>query len=54
MSFVLEEVIPELRNKGVTDDQIQIMMVENARRWFEGSSETGTLSNTEMGGAVTK
>lgn len=37
MSFVLEEVIPELKNHGVTDEQIQDMMFTNARRWFEGS-----------------
>ncbi|MGG1679979.1 phosphotriesterase [Neobacillus sp. NRS-1170] len=36
MSFVLEEVIPELRRNGVTEDQINIMMVDNARCWFEG------------------
>ncbi len=36
MSFVLEEVIPELKSNGVTEEQIQLMMVENARCWFEG------------------
>jgi phosphotriesterase-related protein len=36
MSFVLEEIIPELMKNGVTEEQIQNMMVGNARRWFEG------------------
>ncbi|XJZ28652.1 phosphotriesterase [Bacillota bacterium Lsc_1132] len=36
MSFVLEEVIPELKSNGVTEEQINMMMIENARRWFEG------------------
>lgn len=34
MSFVLEEIIPELRENGITDQQIQDMMFTNARRWF--------------------
>lgn len=36
MSFVLEEVLPELRKNGVTEEQISQMMIDNARRWFEG------------------
>ncbi|MBS4210931.1 phosphotriesterase family protein [Neobacillus rhizophilus] len=35
MSFVLEEVIPELKKNGVTEEQVTNMMVDNARRWFE-------------------
>jgi phosphotriesterase-related protein len=52
MSFVLEEVIPELRSSGVTEEQIKIMMVDNARRWFEGNDQSSNLSNMEFGGAV--
>lgn len=37
MSYVLEEIIPKLKQNGVTDEQINIMMVENGRCWFEGS-----------------
>jgi phosphotriesterase-related protein len=37
MSFVLEEVIPDLKRNGVTEEQINMMMFNNARRWFEGS-----------------
>ncbi|WP_456279290.1 phosphotriesterase family protein [Bacillus sp. AK128] len=37
MSFVLEEVIPDLQRNGVSDDQIQDMLFNNVRRWFEGS-----------------
>jgi phosphotriesterase-related protein len=36
MSFVLEEVVPELKRKGVTEQQIQHMLFDNARCWFEG------------------
>ncbi|HZG70746.1 MAG TPA: hypothetical protein VEY51_04340 [Chondromyces sp.] len=36
MSFVLEEVIPELKRHGVTEKDVKDMMVHNARRWFEG------------------
>ncbi|KKK36720.1 aryldialkylphosphatase [Mesobacillus campisalis] len=54
MSFVLEEVIPELKNSGVTIQQIQMMMVDNARRWFEGSYDTGTYSKSEIRGAVSQ
>jgi phosphotriesterase-related protein len=37
MSFVLDEVIPELKRSGVTEEQIKNMVVKNARRWFEGN-----------------
>ena len=36
MKYVLDEVIPELKSEGVTEEQIQTMMFDNARRWFEG------------------
>lgn len=48
MSFVLEEIIPELRNSGVTDEQINLMMVDNARRWFEGDGQIRNRSNVEI------
>jgi phosphotriesterase-related protein len=31
---VPEQVIPELREKGMTDDQLETMMVENPQRWL--------------------
>ncbi len=34
MTLLFEEVIPELKEKGMTDDQLKTMMVENARRWL--------------------
>jgi phosphotriesterase-related protein len=37
MTYVLDEIIPELMEAGVTEEQIHTMMVDNARRWFEGS-----------------
>jgi phosphotriesterase-related protein len=33
---VPEKVIPELREKGMTEEQLETMMVENARRWLAG------------------
>ena len=50
MSFVLEEVIPELRSNGVTDEQIQLMMVDNARHWLEGNDQTSNRADVEIGG----
>jgi phosphotriesterase-related protein len=32
---VVQDVIPELKNRGVTDEQIDLMMVQNPRRIFE-------------------
>jgi phosphotriesterase-related protein len=29
-------VLPALQNSGVTDDQIETMLVHNPRRYFEG------------------
>ncbi|WP_163180286.1 phosphotriesterase family protein [Bacillus mesophilus] len=37
MSFVLEEVIPDLKKNGVSDEDINRMMFDNVRRWFEGN-----------------
>lgn len=34
MFFLFDEVIPDLKNAGVTDSQINTMMVENVQRWF--------------------
>ena len=50
MSFVLEEIIPELSTSGVTEEQINLMMVENARHWFEGNNQSTNLSNTKIAG----
>lgn len=36
MTFLLDEVIPELLASGVTQAQIDTMMCENPRRWFDG------------------
>jgi phosphotriesterase-related protein len=34
MTFLFEQVIPELKERGMTDDQLDQMMVENPRRWL--------------------
>jgi phosphotriesterase-related protein len=34
MTLVLDEVIPALRDAGMTDAQLQTMMVENPKRWL--------------------
>jgi phosphotriesterase-related protein len=34
MTLLFEEVIPELRERGMTDDQLDQMMVENPKRWL--------------------
>jgi phosphotriesterase-related protein len=36
MTLVFDEVIPTLREAGMTDAQLETMMVENARRWLAG------------------
>lgn len=36
MTYLFEEVIPELLQRGVTENDIHTMLVENPRRWFEG------------------
>lgn len=40
MTYVLTEIIPALKEAGVTDEQIHLMMVDNARRWFEGGGRS--------------
>ncbi|GMA63498.1 phosphotriesterase [Alicyclobacillus fastidiosus] len=44
MTFLLDEVIPELRSKGVTDEQISTMMYDNVQRWFGGTYELPSSS----------
>jgi phosphotriesterase-related protein len=34
MTFLFEEVIPELKSRGMTDGQLDQMMVENPKRWL--------------------
>ena len=34
MTFLFEQVIPELNERGMTDDQLHQMMVENPKRWL--------------------
>jgi phosphotriesterase-related protein len=34
MTFLFEEVIPELKHRGMTDDQLNQMMVENPKLWL--------------------
>ena len=34
MTFLFEQVIPELKERGMTDDQLDQMMVENPRGWL--------------------
>jgi phosphotriesterase-related protein len=34
MTFLFEDVIPELKERGMTDDQLNTMMVENPKRWL--------------------
>ena len=34
MTFLFEAVIPELKERGMTDEQLGQMMVENPRRWL--------------------
>ncbi|PWA08767.1 phosphotriesterase [Pueribacillus theae] len=36
MTFLLDEVIPELLSRGVKEEHIHVMMVQNPKRWFEG------------------
>ncbi len=36
MTFLFEKVIPELRERGMTDEQLDQMMVENPKRWLGG------------------
>ena len=34
MTYILDEIIPELKKEGVTEDHIQTMMIENPQSWF--------------------
>jgi len=36
MTFLFEQVIPELRERGMTDEQLDQMMVENPKGWLAG------------------
>lgn len=36
MTYVIDEIIPELKKDGVTEKQIETMMVENPKRWLIG------------------
>jgi phosphotriesterase-related protein len=36
MTFLFERVIPELKDHGMTDEQLDQMMVENPKRWLGG------------------
>jgi phosphotriesterase-related protein len=37
MTLLFEQVLPTLRERGVTDEQIDTLLVENPRRWLAGS-----------------
>jgi phosphotriesterase-related protein len=37
MSYVLDEIVPALKQDGVTDEQVDQMMVEAPRRWLAGA-----------------
>ena len=37
MTLLFEQVFPKLRERGLTDEQFDTMMVENPRRWLVGS-----------------
>ncbi|MCB0871066.1 MAG: phosphotriesterase [Solirubrobacterales bacterium] len=37
MTFIFEKVIPELTEGGMTEEQLNTMLVENPRRWLTGS-----------------
>jgi len=34
MTFLFEDIIPTLKDAGITDDQLDTMMVENPKRWL--------------------
>jgi phosphotriesterase-related protein len=36
MTYLMDEIIPELKNNGIIENQIHTMMTENIQRWFEG------------------
>ena len=36
ITLLLEQVIPALKERGMTDEQLDTMMVENPKRWLSG------------------
>lgn len=34
-TLIFDEIIPQLKQKGVTEEQIETMMYKNSKRWFE-------------------
>lgn len=38
MTYLFEAIIPQLKAEGVTEEQIETMMVENIKNWFGGGS----------------
>ena len=36
MTLLFEEIIPQLREGGMTDEQLETMLVDNPRRWLAG------------------
>ena len=36
MTLVFDQVIPALRQAGMSDEQLETMMVENPKRWLTG------------------
>jgi phosphotriesterase-related protein len=38
MTFLFEKVIPELKQRGMTDQQLEQMMIENPKRWLAGEN----------------
>ena len=40
-----DDVLPALRARGVTEEQIATMLIDNPRRYFGGSSYAGRESN---------
>jgi len=35
-THLIKNLIPQMRQAGVSDDKIQAMLVDNPRRWFAG------------------
>lgn len=38
MTYIFESIIPQLKVEGVTDKQVETMMVENIKSWFGGEN----------------
>jgi phosphotriesterase-related protein len=36
MTLIFEQVIPALKEAGMTEDQLETMLVENPKRWLSG------------------